>query len=84
MEFRFFFRDQHSSSARNATVNKTLEEKQFSKQEKDGMLGGMAPEGGTMVKGPEWERYSQTKLANSIFLLMPSHNSLGSNRQWDS
>mmetsp|Transcript_11659 Transcript_11659/g.29520 ORF Transcript_11659/g.29520 Transcript_11659/m.29520 type:complete len:332 (+) Transcript_11659:116-1111(+) len=54
---------QHSSVARNGTVNKTLEEKYFSKQEKDGMLGGFA-EG---FSGAQWHRYSQTKLANSVF-----------------
>lgn len=56
---------QHSSMARDATVNKTLEEKYFSKQEKDGMLGGYLEEG--IMKGPQWARYSQTKLANSVF-----------------
>lgn len=54
---------QHSSGARQWTINKTLEEKYLSKQVKDGMLGGF-DEGMT---GPQWERYSQTKLANSVF-----------------
>lgn len=56
---------QHSSLARHGTVNKTLEEKYFSKQEKDGMLGGFSED--SPVGGPQWERYSQTKLANSVF-----------------
>lgn len=56
---------QHSSAARHGRIN-GLEEKYFSKQEKDGMLGGDDPNA-AMFKGAEWERYSQTKLANSVF-----------------
>lgn len=56
---------QHSSVARNNTKNKTLEEKYFSKYEKDGMLGGY--DDSEIFKGPQWSRYSQTKLANSVF-----------------
>lgn len=54
---------QHSSLARDATTN-GLEEQYFSKQEKDGMLGG---DDGKSMEGPEWIRYRQTKLANSVF-----------------
>jgi len=57
---------QHSSLARDATKDKALEEKYFTKKEKDGMLGGEDENAGFM-KGPEWRRYSQTKLANSVF-----------------
>lgn len=58
---------QHSSLSRHACNNadKTLEEKYFSKQEKDGMLGGNEELG--QLKGPMWDRYAQTKLANSVF-----------------
>jgi NAD(P)-dependent dehydrogenase (short-subunit alcohol dehydrogenase family) len=56
---------QHSSGARTATPNGMLEEKYLNKQEKDGMLGGDETSG--MMTGPNWERYSQTKLANSVF-----------------
>ncbi len=56
---------QHSSLARHNTENNALEEKYFSKQEKDGMLGGFSEE--YAMRGPQWSRYSQTKLANSVF-----------------
>jgi len=55
---------QHSSVARNAVTN-GLEEQYFSMQEKDGMLGG--DDDSKFMQGPEWTRYSQTKLANSVF-----------------
>jgi NAD(P)-dependent dehydrogenase (short-subunit alcohol dehydrogenase family) len=51
---------QHSSIARSGCDDNRLVEKYFSKQEKDGMLGG------NDLRGP-WARYSQTKLANSVF-----------------
>lgn len=61
---------QHSSIARNnaGARNKKglLEEKYFTKKEKDGTLGGSNYNGGFMV-GPQWDRYAQTKLANSVF-----------------
>lgn len=58
---------QHSSMARDMTPdNKGLEEQYFTKKEKDGMLGGDDISGGFM-KGPQWLRYFQTKLANSVF-----------------
>jgi len=66
---------QHSSIARNNTVNKTLEDKYLSKQEKDNMLGGFSEE--KMFQGPQWARYSQTKLANSVFC-QALHNKLSS------
>jgi len=56
---------QHSSNARHMTPNKCLEEKYFLKQTSGGMLGGDI-EGGLMT-GPAWDRYHQTKLANSVF-----------------
>jgi NAD(P)-dependent dehydrogenase (short-subunit alcohol dehydrogenase family) len=56
---------QHSSGARMQTPNNMLEEKYLTKKENDGMLGG-DEESGTFT-GPKWERYSQTKLANSVF-----------------
>merc|ERR1712070_487397 len=55
---------QHSSLARNAATN-GLEQPYFSKQEKDGMLGG--DDDSKFMGGPEWTRYAQTKLANSVF-----------------
>lgn len=66
---------QHSSMARNSTINKTLEEKYLSKQKKDNMLGGFSEE--KMMQGPQWARYSQTKLANSVFS-QALHNKLSS------
>jgi len=58
---------QHSSLARDACSNdKLLEEKYQSKQEKDGSLGGDIANAGFM-KGPQWDRYAQTKLSNSVF-----------------
>jgi len=69
---------QHSSIARHNTVNKTLEEKYFSKYEKDGMLGGDEDSGGTF-KGPQWARYAQTKLANSVFCQC-LHNKLSASK----
>lgn len=56
---------QHSSLARNGTLNQQLEEKYMAKYEKDGMLGGFNSEG--FLEGAQWARYSQTKLANSVF-----------------
>lgn len=52
---------QHSSVARGTTVNSALEEKYLKNQEKDGMLGG------GNEKNESYERYSHTKLANSVF-----------------
>jgi len=66
---------QHSSIARNNTINKTLEEKYLSKQKSDNMLGGFSEE--KMMQGPQWARYSQTKLANSVFC-HALHNKLSS------
>ncbi|OEU18907.1 NAD(P)-binding protein [Fragilariopsis cylindrus CCMP1102] len=56
---------QHSSAGRHMTPNDGLEEKYFLKQEKDGLLGGNEDTG--MMKGGKFERYFQTKLANSVF-----------------
>jgi len=56
---------QHSSIARDHTATEQLEEKYMAKYEKDGMLGGYQSEG--FLEGPQWERYRQTKLANSVF-----------------
>lgn len=53
---------QHSSIARDATVNKGLEEKYFGPN--GGNLGGDSEKPFT---GPPMHRYSQTKLANSVF-----------------
>merc|ERR1712232_29951 len=60
---------QHSSIARMNTENGKLEEKYLLHQEKDGQLGGNeVPDGGNFtMKGGPWYRYSQTKLANSVF-----------------
>ena len=58
---------QHSSIARHSTPNNIgLEEKYFTKQEKDGQLGGNIDTG--FMKGGKYERYQQTKLANSVFM----------------
>jgi NAD(P)-dependent dehydrogenase (short-subunit alcohol dehydrogenase family) len=58
---------QHSSIARYSTPdNIGLVEKYFTKQEKDGQLGGNEDTG--FMKGGRWERYQQTKLANSVFM----------------
>jgi len=60
---------QHSSLARLKTKHQKLEEKYLLHYEKDGQLGGNEkPKGGDIdLKGGPWYRYSQTKLANSIF-----------------
>lgn len=60
---------QHSSIARdNCPDDKMLQERYFTKKEKDGMLGGYDEnDSGFSMKGPQWERYAQTKLANSVF-----------------
>jgi len=60
---------QHSSIARLMTEHAKLEEKYLLHQEKDGQLGGNeVPKGGEFaMKGGPWFRYSQTKLANSVF-----------------
>jgi len=71
---------QHSSMARDMTPGNTLEEKYFTKQENDGMLGGDA---GSSMKGPQWLRYHQTKLANSVFA-QSLHDKLQSSNQKDS
>ena len=52
----------HSSGGRNRTPNGTLEEKYFRKN--GGNLGGDAVK---ILAGPCFERYFQTKLANSVF-----------------
>merc|ERR1712157_154476 len=44
-----------------------LREKYFTQKEKNGMLGGDQETG--FMKGPPWERYMQSKLANSVFCL---------------
>lgn len=56
---------QHSSIARDGTKDNLLGEEYLSKQLKDGCLGG--DEGNAAFAGPAWERYCQTKLANSVF-----------------
>ena len=59
---------QHSSLARNnCPGDKLLRERYFTKKERDGMLGGDGDPDAGMFKGPQWERYSQSKLANSVF-----------------
>lgn len=55
---------QHSSGGRHMTADNQLHEKYLTKQEKNGMLGG---ESSSFMSGGEWERYFQTKLANSVF-----------------
>lgn len=57
---------QHSSLGRNMTRNKVLEAPYLTKQDSGGMLGGHL-EKSEIMKGPQWERYFQTKLANSVF-----------------
>jgi len=58
---------QHSSIARFQTPDDIgLVEKYFTKQEKDGQLGGNEDTG--FMQGGKWERYQQTKLANSVFM----------------
>ena len=52
----------HSSGGRNRTPNGTLEEKYFGKN--GGNLGGDEVK---ILAGPCFERYFQTKLANSVF-----------------
>jgi NAD(P)-dependent dehydrogenase (short-subunit alcohol dehydrogenase family) len=58
---------QHSSMARDMTVNKGLEDKYLEKQLKNGMLGGDEKTGFMNPKDGPAARYSQTKLANSVF-----------------
>jgi len=57
---------QHSSLGRHMTANGKLEAPYLTKQDKGGNLGGHK-ENAEMMKGPQWERYFQTKLANSVF-----------------
>merc|ERR1712176_166329 len=58
---------QHSSIARDENPgDKMLKEEYFTKKEKDGMLGGDIDRANFM-QGPQWYRYGQTKLANSVF-----------------
>lgn len=57
---------QHSSLGRHMTANKKLEAQYLTKQDKGGNLGGHK-ENAEMMKGPQWERYFQSKLANSVF-----------------
>merc|ERR1719356_1466427 len=59
---------QHSSMARDMCKgeDKLLEEQYMSKYDKDGQLGGDV-EKAAFMKGPQWDRYAQTKLANSVF-----------------
>lgn len=54
----------HSSEARNGTKSKGLERKYFEKTGGDGNLGGDKL---GLFSGPCFERYCQTKLANSVF-----------------
>jgi NAD(P)-dependent dehydrogenase (short-subunit alcohol dehydrogenase family) len=72
---------QHSSSGRKRTIDHKLDEKFFAKYEKDGMLGGESPEF-KFLEGPEWERYFQSKLANSVFCYA-LHDKLGASKQED-
>jgi len=60
---------QHSSLARDMTTNSKLEEPFLKKYEKDGSLGGDDRSGmnDMTMKGPQWERYKHSKLANSVF-----------------
>lgn len=58
---------QHSSIARDENPgDKMLQENYFTLKEKDGMLGGDMKDA-VYMQGPQWIRYSQTKLANSVF-----------------
>jgi len=58
---------QHSSIARDENPgDKMLKEEYFTKKEKDGMLGGDVDQA-MFMQGPQWYRYGQTKLANSVF-----------------
>jgi len=57
---------QHSSNARHMTHEKGLIEKYFSKQKRNGMLGGSHI--GWFLQGGPWYRYHQSKLANSVFM----------------
>ncbi|KAG7340791.1 short-chain dehydrogenase/reductase SDR [Nitzschia inconspicua] len=54
----------HSSEARNNTASKGLERKYFEKSNGDGNLGGDRL---GIFSGPCFERYCQSKLANSVF-----------------
>jgi len=51
------------------TSNSKLEEPFLKKYEKDGSLGGDDRSGTNdmVMKGPQWERYKHSKLANSVF-----------------
>merc|ERR1739844_397230 len=59
---------QHSSKARDMCKGegKLLEEQYLSKYDEDGQLGGDGDKA-VFMKGPQWDRYAQTKLANSVF-----------------
>lgn len=54
----------HSSAARHGTANKTLERKYLEPTGGDGNLGGDKM---GIMSGPCFERYCQSKLANSVF-----------------
>jgi NAD(P)-dependent dehydrogenase (short-subunit alcohol dehydrogenase family) len=66
---------QHSSLGRHGTIGNILDEKYLDKYEKDGMLGGDV--GGRPYNGPDWQRYYQTKLANSVFCQALHHKLVG-------
>mmetsp|Transcript_9581 Transcript_9581/g.17799 ORF Transcript_9581/g.17799 Transcript_9581/m.17799 type:complete len:332 (-) Transcript_9581:45-1040(-) len=57
----------HSSLGRNLTKNKRLEEKYFGKN--GGNLGGNSKTVGIRMASPNFYRYFQTKLANSVFTI---------------
>eukprot|EP00534_Pseudo-nitzschia_fraudulenta_P002647 CAMPEP_0201122516 /NCGR_PEP_ID=MMETSP0850-20130426/6137_1 /ASSEMBLY_ACC=CAM_ASM_000622 /TAXON_ID=183588 /ORGANISM="Pseudo-nitzschia fraudulenta, Strain WWA7" /LENGTH=348 /DNA_ID=CAMNT_0047389223 /DNA_START=58 /DNA_END=1104 /DNA_ORIENTATION=- len=58
---------QHSSIAREGAAETGLEAPCLTKQEADGMLGGTKEGGSMTMEGPQFSRYSQTKLANTVF-----------------
>jgi len=66
---------QHISMGRHSTTSNIFDGEFLEKKEKDGMLGG-DDDGGGFGQGPEWQRYYQTKLANSIFC-QALHDKLG-------
>jgi NAD(P)-dependent dehydrogenase (short-subunit alcohol dehydrogenase family) len=72
---------QHSSMGRHGTTSNIFDGKFLEKKEKDGMLGG-DDENASFGQGPEWQRYYQTKLANSVFC-QALHDKLGASENKD-
>lgn len=67
---------QHSSLGRRDTTSNIFDGQFLEKKEKNGMLGGDNDDTASFGQGPEWQRYYQTKLANSIFC-QALHDKLG-------